>query len=352
MRWLKEGHEMKRTLIAAALLSISAGSALAASPYSAMYAFGDSLSDAGNLSLLTGGTEPVSPPYYSYAVAPGVTPSVFSNGPVWVQDLSQALGLGPLLPSLIGGNDFAFGGAKTGATDLYPLTYPIDLPYQIGAFEALHSNPAANVGALFTLSIGANDVIAVLTAFGGGGINLTQAENIIGEAAANVADSVATLETLGAKKLVLFDVPNLGVTPAFSTGPLNGWATEFASLFNADVLHDLAPAEDAGLSVYDLHTFDLLTDVVAHPEGFPQFTDVTDPCWTGNATDPSPGSVCATPGTYLFWDHLHPTATGHELVAAAALAAIPEPSTRAMTLAGFFAVAFMGRVRSRRPAVS
>ena len=35
--------------------------------FSAVYAFGDSLSDAGNLSILTtaaGATQPVSPPYY------------------------------------------------------------------------------------------------------------------------------------------------------------------------------------------------------------------------------------------------------------------------------------------------
>jgi hypothetical protein len=41
---------------------------------------------------------------------------VFSNGPVWVQDLSVDLGLGTLSPSLAGGTDFAFGGAETGNT--------------------------------------------------------------------------------------------------------------------------------------------------------------------------------------------------------------------------------------------
>jgi hypothetical protein len=33
-----------------------------------------------------------------------------------VQNLSIALGLGTLKPSLIGGTDFAFGGAETGTT--------------------------------------------------------------------------------------------------------------------------------------------------------------------------------------------------------------------------------------------
>ena len=60
--------------------------------FSALYAFGDSLSDAGNLSLITkaaGATEPVSPPSYqaTYSTALGpVSANVFSNGPTWVQD--------------------------------------------------------------------------------------------------------------------------------------------------------------------------------------------------------------------------------------------------------------------------
>ncbi len=85
--------------------------------YSTIYAFGDSLSDAGDLSLTTTAglaTEPVSPPYFqeSYGSIPG---NVFSNGPTWVQNLSIALGLGVLAPSLAGGTDFAYGGAETGS---------------------------------------------------------------------------------------------------------------------------------------------------------------------------------------------------------------------------------------------
>jgi phospholipase/lecithinase/hemolysin len=86
--------------------------------YSAVYAFGDSLSDAGNVSITTsaaGATEPVSPPYYKEQYGP-ISGNVFSNGPTWVQDLSIALGLGTLAPSLAGGTDFAYGGAETGTT--------------------------------------------------------------------------------------------------------------------------------------------------------------------------------------------------------------------------------------------
>jgi phospholipase/lecithinase/hemolysin len=86
--------------------------------FSALYAFGDSLSDAGNLSLITatsGTTFPVSPPYFKEQYGP-VSGNVFSNGPVFVQELSIALGLGTLAPSLTGGTDFAIGGGETGQT--------------------------------------------------------------------------------------------------------------------------------------------------------------------------------------------------------------------------------------------
>ena len=75
--------------------------------YSAVYAFGDSLSDAGNVSITTsaaGATEPVSPPYYKQQYG-SISGNVFSNGPTWVQNLSIALGLGTLAPSLAGGTD-------------------------------------------------------------------------------------------------------------------------------------------------------------------------------------------------------------------------------------------------------
>ncbi len=74
-----------------------------ASAYTALFAFGDSLSDAGNVFISDKGTSPLFPYFDGHS----------SNGPTWVEDLSVRLGLGPLTPSLAGGNDYAFGGAET-----------------------------------------------------------------------------------------------------------------------------------------------------------------------------------------------------------------------------------------------
>ena len=61
--------------------------------YTALFAFGDSLSDAGNDWIVDGHTDPV-PPYYQ---------GHFSNGLTWVEDLSNMLFPGTTLtPSLAG----------------------------------------------------------------------------------------------------------------------------------------------------------------------------------------------------------------------------------------------------------
>ena len=124
------------TAILADATSVSHPAPAPAAPFSAIYAFGDSLSDAGNAYIATGGATPVSPPY---------SDGRFSNGPVWVQDLSDFLGLGPLAPSLAqpsapNRTDFAVGGAQTGTTPLHTAGTS-DLPSQLAQFQAAVPDP-------------------------------------------------------------------------------------------------------------------------------------------------------------------------------------------------------------------
>ena len=72
--------------------------------------------------------------------------------------------------------------------------------------------------------------------------------SVIVEAAANLASAASQLQSDGAKDLVLFDVPNLGLTPAFNTIPiLSADATGLAAAFNAQVQADLAPSRPRDL---------------------------------------------------------------------------------------------------------
>jgi phospholipase/lecithinase/hemolysin len=138
-------------IAAATVLTISSGHALAG-PYSAIYSFGDSLSDVGNAFIAAGGAQPA-PPYFN---------GVFSNGPIWLQDLAPMLGLPVPTPSFppFNGNDYAIGDASTGSTSIYTAG-PGDLPPQIQAFVGAHPG-GAPLSALYTFSIGANDVFGLL----------------------------------------------------------------------------------------------------------------------------------------------------------------------------------------------
>jgi phospholipase/lecithinase/hemolysin len=334
---------MRRLRIAAAVvLSISGGHALAG-PYSAIYSFGDSLSDVGNAFIATGGAQPASP-YFS---------GEFSNGPIWLQDLAPMLGLPAPTPSLppYNGNDYAVGGAKTGSTPIYTAG-PTDLPAQIQAFEDAHPGGAPS-SALYTFSIGGNDVLYVLgvlatvPSFAG-------AETVLDEAALNIASAAGALESDGAKNLLLYNVPDLGLTPyieylatTYGDPTLPGQAAALSQDFNTLVSQDLA-SMDAGLSVHTLDAYDLTMQVAANPGAY-GLTDVTDPCWTGGTTGyVGGGSVCSSPDKYLFWDALHPTEAANEFVAEAAFrAVIPEPSTWAMMLIGLAGLGFAGARRAR-----
>ena len=102
----------KKLRLAAFAVSLGVACTPAAAAYTSIFAFGDSLSDAGNLFAESESTIPLKPYVDGH----------FSNGPTWVEDLSQMLGLGPMKPFLTSNNgtNYAFGGAQTGTTDINP----------------------------------------------------------------------------------------------------------------------------------------------------------------------------------------------------------------------------------------
>lgn len=71
----------------------------------ALLVFGDSLCDGGNARALLGDLAFPSPPHWANRRC---------NGPLWVEALAAGLGLEPLVPSLAGGTNHAFGGARSG----------------------------------------------------------------------------------------------------------------------------------------------------------------------------------------------------------------------------------------------
>ena len=98
-------------------------------------------------------------------------------------------------------------------------------------------------------------------------------------------------------------------------------ATAISDYFNLQLMAALPP----GILFFD--TASLLRTVVNNPGAY-GLTNVTDACF-----DPAnPGPVCATPDQYLFFDDLHPSARGHQILAQSLVTiAVPEPATFAVS---------------------
>lgn len=299
------------------LVAFAAGAALCAGQIDSIYAFGDSLSDAGNAFILTGGVTP-GPPYSA---------GRFTNGNVWVQDLALDLGLPAITPSLTGGTDYAVGGAESGNT-LFHTAGATDLPAQIASYQGAH--PVANANALYTIWIGSNDLADIASS------DPTVVGNDLGMIARNIVSSIGSLAGEGAKNFLIVDVPDLGTTPeALAAGTLaSATDSALAAAFDYNVLIP-ALSSIGGVKLSVLDAYALVDSFVANPSTY-GFSDVTDACVTGvNYAIFSGGTPCATPSTYLFWDREHPTAAADVFAASAAQALItPEPSSLALAALG------------------
>lgn len=315
-----------RTLTAGMLLC---GLALApgqARAYSALYSFGDSLSDAGNVYLFTGLTQPAAP-YYQ---------GEYSNGPNWIQDVSLALGLGPAIPSVVGGNDYAWGGATTGNSLTATSGSPIPtVTQQVNQFLSVQGGVAPSTG-LYTVWAGANDLFNMLE----GGLPEADASAAAGTEAA----AIAFLASKGAQDFLVPLVPDLGVTPLAGLLGAQATAKTFSGDYNAALEADLASlAATPGIELKFVDTFGLLDSVVANPAAY-GFSDATHSCYVGPYT--GGGTECATPNQYVFWDRLHPTAAADVIIAQEAL---PEPAPLALLAMGLLGLVWV-RGRAQKAA--
>jgi phospholipase/lecithinase/hemolysin len=279
--------------------------------FSTIYAFGDSLSDAGNIYAAT---------LHLVPTAPYVN-GEFSNGPVWVQDLAGKLGLPAPKASLTGGTDFAYGGAETGADPLHPQN-PSDLPSQFAQFVVRYPVPQAN--ALYTLSAGSNDVFDAIAAYP---TNPSAAAADVTQAVANETAFVSDLAARGAREFLVLNVPNLGAVPSETAkGPqVEQIASTLSASYDSQLSASLgALATEDHLDLHLLDAYALINAGIANPSAY-GFTNVTDPVWSGNFTNPASGTLAATgsaQNSYLFFDGKHPTAAAHALLADAAYASL------------------------------
>ena len=280
--------------------------------YDRVVAFGDSLSDNGNYANNV-------PPNGLPPFAPGYFNGRFSNGPTWIEVLSDpALSTNPdstmnrfwsgflfLGPYDVGGNvnnvNAAIGFAETvGAGP------PPSIQTQIGAFLAAGGVFGPND--LVSVQGGANDFLRFMTL--NPGATPDDLANFASFTALNQAGNVQLALTGGAQTILVSNLPNIGATPFLSGNPATAQGGLLATtVFNATLdgaVEQLAAANPAA-NLIQMDWQAAVDVAAANPAAF-GFTNVTEPCFNGI-------TICATPDTYLFWDPAHPSAAAHAYLA-------------------------------------
>jgi phospholipase/lecithinase/hemolysin len=315
-----------------------------AANFSQLFVFGDSLSDTRNVFDASGDTFP--PENLGYFNGR------FSNGPIWVDYLAQDLGISSPTPALdvldgtppTGGINYAFGGATTTtANTVDPNLF--GLSQEIGAFAnpLVQNNQTADPNALYIVWAGANDYLPTtspnFTPF-------TTPETTV----SNIAGAVNALAGVGAKNIMVVNLPNLGNTPL--SNDRSPFPAPVIPPGTPDRLNRLTEAHNALLSTtlasldntlsgqnVNLISLDVnsLFQEIIEPTRSP-FTNTTDPCVLNLS--------CTNPDEFLFWDGTHPTTAGHRLVGQLAFNSLQDDGTPSVpeptSILGLFAFGALG----------
>lgn len=281
--------------IGAALL-FSAGAH--ADGFQQVVSFGDSLSDNGNVAILSG--------------SPVITRFTTNPGTVAVENIAKYFNL-TLTPSLQGGTDYAFGGARAGLANPTPATSA-----QIQQYLAANGGKA-NPNALYTMWIGANDILAATA-------NPATAQLVVGTAATQEVGQIKALQAAGAKTIVVFNLPDIGKTPAAQSQGAAAAAgvTSLAQVYNGILSGGLASANKG---IVPIDTYSLLNEVIANPSAY-GFTNVSVPaCTTASSISCSPTTLRDpnAAATWLFADGIHPTTGAHALLSQYAISVLEAP---------------------------
>ncbi len=269
--------------------------------------FGNSLSDTGNaVAVSTAAGLPVNPPNPPYLKGR------FADGYNWVDFVTDLTGLNPL--------NFAIGGATTGTAneiDGYPF---YGLTQEIGLF-AQQNNFRVNSNTTTVVEIGANDLLALTD----DPSNITPAlvTQTITQAITNLQGNLVTLMTIGSKKNIIWDVPDLGLVPLFQPpsplAPLQSTFSQISQAYNGALLQLVSGlnAQSFNHAVFFYFPFSqIVQEVLVELEA-----EGVDPTKSAYFTtfDRPPGPVSTFLGTppseLAFMDQIHPSTRAWQLFA-------------------------------------
>ncbi|MBJ2218541.1 esterase EstP [Pseudomonas sp. MF7453] len=321
------------TPLAGCLLSLACAQALASpAPYSTMVVFGDSLADAGqfpdgsNGSTLrfTNRTGPTFQGEYGQVSSTllGARLGVAPN------DLNASTSPVRAAQGLPDGSNWAVGGYRTdnildSITSVSNAAIP---PGNPGGGTVLRSRqgylPAnggrADPNALYFLSGGGNDFLQ--------GRVLSPAQAVA--AGGRLADSAQVLQQAGARYIMVWMLPDLGLTPAINGTPQQAASSALSNIFNQSLVQRLSQID---AQVIPLNIPLLLNEAFADPARFGLATgqNLTGTCFSGNSCTANPiygiGGTNPDPTKLIYNDSVHPTIAGQQLIADYAYSLLAAP---------------------------
>ncbi|MGY4819710.1 esterase EstP [Pseudomonas chlororaphis subsp. piscium] len=314
--------------LASSLLSLACAQAIAApSPYSSFIVFGDSLSDAGQFA------DPGGPAGATQRFTNRTGP-VYLDGSGELRSANSTQLLGAKLgfsddqlaastsatrasEGLPDGNNWAVGGYRTDQIlDSITTTSTAGSRSRPGYLVA--NSFRADPNALYYLSGGGNDFLQ------GRVTSLDQAN----AAAGRLVDSVQTLQQAGARYIMVWLLPDIGLTPAINGSPLQGFTSQLSAQFNTELVRQLQTVD---AEVIPLNIPALLKESFANPAQFGLATDqnLTATCFSGNGcTENARYGIHSTtpdPSKLIYNDSVHPTEAGQRLIADYAYSLLAAP---------------------------
>lgn len=329
---------MKRLLspLAVACCMATVAPSLSAAPYSGLYVFGDSLSDAGQFPDSVNSTTQTR--RFTNRIGPLFTDA---SGEVYGKTspmlIGELLGLGAQSPSTSSvfesngwadGNNWAVGGYQT-AEILNSITAiggsvvaddGTTFRQRDGFLVDLASRGVSlDRNALYYVNGGGNDFLDVeINPFAPPAVATQQAQ----AAAGRLVDSVEALQNAGARYIMVSLLPDVGGTPnAAALGvfipTLPGTVSGLVGDFNTELVSQLRGI-DANIIPLNLPL--LVTEVLATPGayGFDATQNLTGTCFNGCAnvnTTWGINSATPDPSKLMFNDSVHPTTAVQQIAA-------------------------------------
>ncbi len=289
------------------------GETAAQTTFSRIVVFGDSLSDPGNDFALINTQN--TPPYDNIEIMdPLVIPHApyakgghhYSNGATWVEQFARLRGMAQYVtPAWKSAGtkaaNYAVGGGRA-----YDDQKNKNLPQQVSQFLADVGGQAPS-DALYVIEFGGNDIRDTL---------FTQNFGLINLGLMSIQENILALYDSGATKFLVWNVPDLSLTPAIialdrARPGTQAGVLQLVNIYNAslEVLLDAL----SGLSGIEIKRFDAAAAVRALVEdpGDYRLEVVDEACVTLKV----PPFNCKEPDEYLFWDGIHPTKAAHGILA-------------------------------------